>query len=50
MEQCNLPGQAGTRVHTAAGAPTLTPWGLIAIALGLAGIGALTLRRRIRGQ
>jgi len=50
MEQCNLPGQAGTCVHTAAGAPTLTPWGLIAVALGLAGIGALTLRRRIRRE
>ena len=33
---------------TAAGAPTLTPWGLIAVALGLAGVGALTLRRRTR--
>ena len=48
MEQCNLPGQAGTCVQTAAGAPALTPWGLIAVALGLAGIGAFTLRRRMR--
>ena len=47
MEQCNLPGEAGTCVHTAAGAPTLTPWGLIAVAIGLAGVGALTLRRRL---
>jgi len=47
LEQCDLPGQAGTCASTAAGAPALTPWGLLAAAAVLAGVAGLTLRRRL---
>jgi hypothetical protein len=48
LMRCNLPGQAGTCASTAAEAPTLTPWGLLAAALLLAGVAAFALRRRIQ--
>jgi hypothetical protein len=48
--QCNLPGQRGTCASTAAAAPTLTPWGLLAAALLLTGVAAFALRYRMRGR
>jgi MYXO-CTERM domain-containing protein len=46
LMQCNLPGQEGTCASTAAAAPALTPWGLIAGLVLLAGTGAWAMRRR----
>ena len=50
LEQCNLPGQAGTCASTAAEAPALTPWALIVSLLMLGGIAGVALRRRIRRE
>jgi len=50
LEQCNLPGHGGTCAGTAAPSPALTPWGLVAAALVLAGIAAVALRRRTRSR
>jgi MYXO-CTERM domain-containing protein len=44
--RCNLAGQVGTCASTAAEAPTLTPWGLVAGLVLLAGTAAFALRRR----
>ena len=46
LMQCNLPGQVGTCATAAAVAPALTPWGLIAGLVLLAGTGAWAMRRR----
>jgi LPXTG-motif cell wall-anchored protein len=40
MGMCGLPPKAG--------APALTPWALLAMALMLATVGVFTLRRRMR--
>jgi hypothetical protein len=48
LEQCNLPGRGGTCASTAAPSPALTPWGLVAASLALAGIAAVAMRRRTR--
>ena len=48
LMQCNLSGQAGTCVSTAAEAPALTPWGMLAASLVLVGTAALSLRRSVR--
>jgi LPXTG-motif cell wall-anchored protein len=42
MGMCGLPPKAG--------APALTPWGLLAMALLLGSAGVFTLRRRMRGR
>jgi hypothetical protein len=47
LMQCNLPGQRGTCASTAAPAPALTPWGLLAAAVVLASIAGFALRRRL---
>ena len=47
LMRCNLAGQVGTCASDAAGAPTLTPWGIIAASLMLAGIAGMALRRRM---
>jgi len=46
QERCDLPGQRGTCMSTTAPAPAVSWWGLLAVAVFLASIGALTLRRR----
>lgn len=46
LTKCNLPGQVGTCASAAAEAPTLTPWGLIAGLVLLAGSGVWAIRRR----
>lgn len=48
LQQCNLPGRAGTCASTAAGAPAMTPWGLLVAAGMLAGIAGLALQRRLQ--
>src|SRR5215472_8192846 len=48
LMRCNLAGQVGTCARAAASAPTLTPWGLFAASMLLAGIAGLALRRRMR--
>jgi hypothetical protein len=50
LEQCNLPGRGGTCASTAAPSPALTPWGLMAASLVLAGVAAVALRRRTRSR
>jgi len=50
LMRCNLAGQVGTCARAAASAPTLTPWGLFAASMLLAGIAGLALRRRMRGR
>ena len=47
LEQCNLPGRGGTCASSAAPSPALTPWGLVAASLVLAGLAAVALRRRM---
>jgi MYXO-CTERM domain-containing protein len=46
--RCNLAGQVGTCASAAAEAPALTPWGLIAGLVLLAGTAAWAIRRRVR--
>src|SRR5262249_55737844 len=46
QKRCDLPGQRGTCTSTTAPAPAVGWWGLLAVAVFLASIGALTLRRR----
>ena len=46
QERCDLPGQRGTCTSTTAPAPAVGWWGLLAVAVFLASVGALTLRRR----
>jgi len=46
QERCDLPGQRGICTSTTAPAPAVGWWGLLAVAVFLASIGALTLRRR----
>jgi hypothetical protein len=48
--RCSLPGQVGTCASAAAGAPTLTPWGLLIASLLLTGVAAFALRYRMRGR
>ena len=48
LKRCNLAGQVGTCASTAAAAPTLTPWGLVAGLVLLAGTAAWAIRRRAR--
>lgn len=48
LHQCNLPGRAGMCASTAAGAPAMSPWGLLAAAGVLAGIAGLALQRRLQ--
>jgi hypothetical protein len=50
LMRCNLADQVGTCASAAASAPTLTPWGLLGASIMLAGIAALTLRRRMRSR
>jgi hypothetical protein len=50
LQRCNLPDELGSCVSAAAPAPTLTPWGLLTLALLLAGGGAFALRHRMRGR
>ncbi len=50
LQRCNLPDELGSCVSAAAPAPTLTPWGLLILALLLAGGGAFALRYRMRGH
>ena len=47
LEQCDLPGRGGTCASSAAPSPALTPWGLVAASLVLAGLAAVALRRRM---
>jgi len=48
LMRCNLAGQFGTCASTAAEAPTLTLWGLVAGLVLLAGTTAFAIRRRVR--
>ena len=48
LTRCNLAGQVGTCASAAAEAPTLTPWGMIAGLVLLAGTAAWAIRRRVR--
>jgi hypothetical protein len=45
LDRCNLPGQGGTCASAAAGAPLLTPGGVLVALLVLAGIALVALRR-----
>jgi MYXO-CTERM domain-containing protein len=49
-KRCDLTNRVGTCASTTAPAPALTPWGLLAAALALAGFGAFTLQRRLRNR
>jgi LPXTG-motif cell wall-anchored protein len=48
LKRCNLPGEVGTCASPPATAPALTPWGLVAGLILLAGTGVWALRRRVR--
>jgi MYXO-CTERM domain-containing protein len=48
--RCNLAGHVGTCASDAAAAPTLTPFGLVAGFVLLAGIAAFALQRRTRSR
>jgi hypothetical protein len=50
LMRCNLAGNVGTCTSAAAPSPTLTPWGLFAASLLLAGIAGMALRRRMRSR
>jgi hypothetical protein len=47
-DACNLPDTRGTCTTKPAVAPALTPWGLLIAGILLTGVGAVTLRGRVR--